>query len=223
MSINIYVSEKIKQAEGFMAESGGGSAKFNGVTLYKDKGPLYAMLVNNNDPLPEFLVPFVELVSMHDHVSTARAHRETGIYSVDGAEAEVELVHNTETPDTYYIRAKGKMFQAVVDLVRKFKTGTIRPTDSFEGKTQGKSREDLERELEELKRRFTDHESFTQVLERRITRLTADLEIAQHRVKGAYRLAEKIGAARWPLCNAQDVSKRITAVLNAEPQSAPAV
>lgn len=152
MSVNVYFSEEIRNVEGFETKpypnGAGDGMSVLGFSLHDQNGRLYS-ICSEDCRIPEILVPYVTEISAYVSMSAERTIRETGIYRHEGAQAEVELENQGNRP-VYRIKAKGPKMEEVQELVRFIKTGTIRPTESYEGAQQGVSRIELERELNSL-------------------------------------------------------------------------
>lgn len=156
MSINVYLNgDEVVKHEGF-SEINNHSAMFLGMKLCFGKGRYYFTLAEG-DPIPEVFADLVDEISLRD-TPTGVARRECGIYEHATAAAEVQCTSD-KLP---IIQITGKNMKDVAELLLLIKTGEIRPVKSFEGSQTGKSRIDLERDLEmanlELSALKSDHE-----------------------------------------------------------------
>ena len=131
MSLNIYLKEAVRKAEGFRIITKPGKPEeesyfFRGITIYNSKGVL-TIIQDEDSPIAPFLDEFIESVSYYVHVNADHCRRETGLYRHETAEATVELVRH-ESGSTYFVKVCGTKFVDAKGLVHKFKTGSIRPS-----------------------------------------------------------------------------------------------
>jgi len=115
-----------------------------GVRLYLAEERYYFEL-SDLDEIPPSMEGLVEEISVLHHWKGAR--REAGIYREGEVEAEVSY-QCTSTEATNIARLQVKKIEDAKSLVRKIMTGVIRPVESYEGSQNGKSRQELEGELE---------------------------------------------------------------------------
>lgn len=207
MSINLYLDEnKVINLAGFSdvpyKSGGGGGIRFNHLALYKDKGRLYAML-NDSDKMPEMLEGFVIDVSMYDNFGGPHiARRELGVYREGDSTVELSLTQGGKE-NHYHVKATGKNLEETRALIQKIKAGTIRPTESHEAPQSGKSRDDLEQELDHLKDIQAEDK--------------ANLETFKERKRELYYFVAKLDyGSRWwcPWISKAKIVGQINAILN---------
>ncbi len=212
MSMNVYLKESVRNASGFKSDRPVDDAEnnisVNGIILYSEKGRLYVML-DDNGVIPSILVEHVDEISVHTSFSAERTHRETGVYTLDDAKAELNYSFGGKTM-LYLIKTKGKKLDSVQALIHKIKTGSVRPTESYEGRQQGMSKEELEIELGNCKADLA-------ALQSKLTQSEADRILAVGKVHSAYRLAAGFENRRWQFISKQKVAAMILAAINAAP------
>ena len=150
MSVNIYLNEEILKADGFVSLEQGksvGTLKPQNLNILRDKGRLY-VVTTIQDSFPATLEKFVEEVSLYEYISAKHSVRETGIYRHDGAEAELQ-VYLGDDGTTYSVMIKSKKIKAAFELLRKIKTGSIRPEESYDGVQSCKSATETWTELQQ--------------------------------------------------------------------------
>ncbi len=206
MSVNLFLNEDVKKAEGFKQDSEGVGMQFNGISIF---GPSPHVIHSHREPIPACLLPYIKEISLYEHVSTERMRRETGIYKHESAEAEVQFVQQSKG-STNWIKIKGKSMEHVEELLHKIKVGSLRPTESYEGVQQGKSRLELEREVAELEAQVLVQ---ADALNRHQTAI-ADGQINADRVRAVRQLAADLDRKQWPWCLKSTVATRINLALN---------
>lgn len=181
MSVNVYFSEAIRQLPNFKStpygDGSGVSMKVGGVSLFGDRGRLYAMW-NEDTPIPEELKGVVEEVSFHEAIPQM-AHRESGIYRHESAKCELtpgDHGNSKREKPVYLLKATAKNFQDIQQLVHLIKTGKVRPDESYEGHQQGKHRQYLEAELAESQHYQAIYSQANNRLNAEMTELRAELQ-----------------------------------------------
>ncbi len=188
-------------------------------------------MLGDDDILPPTIAEFVTDVSYYAKISEAnRVNRELGIYNHESAQAEVEIQSVGKDRLGYMAKVRGTKLEDCRELVRKIKTGVIRPTESYDGSQQGMSRQDLEKEFrrttdlverrnQELKGvqdRLAQAESLNREHLDRLNNLCDKLRIAEGRVRAAYKVAADLSNARfqWPWCLKRSIATLINLALN---------
>lgn len=222
MSYNVYLKPGIRDAQGFNKHQNGdkdSGPAFQGFPLLGKNEALLYYSLGSQPVIPPALEPFIDHITFYDHVPCERAHRELGIYRHETAEADVTIMNGRGDKQTYFIRIKGEKLEDIRELFLRFKVGNIRPEESFDGAQSGMSREDLEKELEGLKRGLVlmsqERDQFLRVLDTR----TSDLTIAKDRIMTAYQLSAKLSDWKWwPWCRKSNVAEQINKALNDAPR-----
>lgn len=149
MSTYVYFDSKIKEHAGFKSrpykDSSGDDMKIFGENLFQELGGL-RMTLGDGEEVPEELMNLVQGVSLHENIACTPA-RERGIYRHQSAEGEVD-VYSGGRITQYAVKIRGKELADVRELYQKIRVGTIRPETSYDGPQGGKSRTELEKELE---------------------------------------------------------------------------
>jgi hypothetical protein len=220
MSVNVYFTDEVKKLDGFTKkpykDSSGDEMKIDGMHLFSDKARLYAMLGDENSVVPEKLQPCVESFTLYESIPQV-AHRETGIYCYESAEAEVEWEdgYGKNGKPKYKVHIVGKKIEDMRDLLRKIKTGTIRPEESYEGQQLGMSRSELEAQWKRVNENNT---SLADQLELSYKTLQAErvnfTNACEKNVK-LRRLASELREANWPWCTKTTIADNIDQVLDA--------
>lgn len=157
-TINVYLRGNMSDLEGFVPDKRHSTIGYcQGFSFYLQNGRWYFTLSDPSDKIPAFLLDCVEEISLYEALSR-EIRRESGIYLCGTAEAE--LASCDERGRSSRVRIRGKSMEDVRELLRRIKTGSIRPDESYEAKQAGMSRAELEKELEDWKlkaRVFEDH------------------------------------------------------------------
>lgn len=199
MSINVFLTDGVMKLEGFTTtprtERGQTWQEYSlpGVKLFRDKGRFYTMLSEPTDPVPPVVAGVVDEISYYERLP-GRPNREAGLYRCGTAEAEVESDTISGVPQKS-VHIKAKNMGDACTLIRKIKTGSIRPDESYEGQQSGLSRATLEQELERL------GEELSGLREVEATRNTLLL------------FATNLSQEKWPFCSKKRVARVIRAIL----------
>lgn len=200
MSVNVYLKgEEVQKLEGFTIRKRQGGKPIQewdeyevpGVKLFRDKGRWFVML-SESDPVPEAVKDIVEEISFHAIIPRLAA-REAGIYRHESAKAKVKP-WNSGHEWKLEIRIEGKEMEDIRELFHKIEVGSIRPEESYEGPQSGKSRADLEAELERMRQELRDANDALKSLKAYLSRFSLELE-----------------AERWPFCTKERVASMIRA------------
>ena len=152
MSVNIYLTEAVKDLEGFSTkpypDGSGDDARIDGMHLFHDKGRWYVMH-SDSDPVPAVLKDVVDKISYREWIPRM-APREAGIYNHETAEGELVLDSRGGKEPKYQLSFTAKKMEDIWELVRLIKVGDIRPTQSYEGPQDGKSLKELIAEVTRL-------------------------------------------------------------------------
>lgn len=233
MSLNMYFKKEIRQAEGFKGQPypDGSGDKMNimGMNLFSAGDLLYS-IQDENGVVPTELEKYVVNISMYARISAQRATREMGIYRHESAEAEVELELGNKNPE-YQIKINGKKMEDIHALLRMIKSGSIRPTESYERAQDGKSCKELEDEFLLTKLQLSDARTLIANLQESseisgkffgdrieelgrqrdqlhgIRELALNLELGNERDLSAHLIPY------WPFCSKKGIAKRIKAIL----------
>lgn len=134
MSLRVYVDEKgiknIMGTRGFYRTGLGGCEQWHIpgiITLAYEKGCCFLTLNEVSDPIPPAIAEFVEKITIREYHQASK--RESGIYRYKTAEAEV-MMDSSGVSASIFIRGMSK--EDALDLLKKIKTGTIRPDESYE-------------------------------------------------------------------------------------------
>ncbi len=147
-SVRVYLKESIEEEEGF-GPSGPLSAKFYGSKLGHKKDFYCVTDFNLDDKLPK-------KIRKHLHHITVWASffpvpsREQGIYRYGGVWAHLGFVIGNKN-SAYELEMNGQSIKQLRNTYEAIREGTRRPTISFEGEQQGKSKQELEAEIKQLK------------------------------------------------------------------------
>ena len=220
MSVNVYFTDEVKKLDGFTKkpykDNSGDEMKIDGMHLFSDKARLYAMLGDENSVVPEKLQPCVESFTLYESIPQV-AHRETGIYRHESAEAEVEWEdgYGKNGKPKYKVQIVGKKIEDMRDLLRKIKTGTIRPEESYEGQQLGMSRSELEAQWKRVSRERDDLSEQVHLSEETFRAEKGNFHDACEKNVKLRRLASELRKANWPWCAKTSVADSIDQVLDA--------
>ena len=182
MSINLYFKNSVRELSSFKSErypdNSGDKITLNGSNLHGDKGRLYAMW-NEGSPIPDDLKDHVEEVTFQEFVPRMAA-REYGIYRHLTAECDLmpaEQGNAKRERPMFWFRMTAKNLEDIQELKYKIMTGTIRPEESYEGPQGGKSRRQLECELQQTQQQLGEA-----LEESRLLRTELDSRVSQWRL-----------------------------------------
>jgi len=114
---------------------------FHGILLWETYEGLYFLVDEFMLKIPEIIKELVVEVTYFDTFPLKKiARRESGIYRLRTAEAELDI----RTENSLGLRIKGKKHNDVHMLYLMIRGGQIRPDESWEGKQIGFSRVELE-------------------------------------------------------------------------------
>jgi DNA-binding transcriptional regulator YiaG len=152
-SVRTYLKKSVENAPGFKEERYARS--FSGIALSEEKGFYYAHCFDFGDRLPEDLKRYFDHFEVHVYWPfNSNGLREKGIYKRGGAYGtlDVENDPNNKGNLRYELVMRGKDLIQLYNLYEAIRTGTIRPTKSFNGAQGGKSRAELEQEIVQLRK-----------------------------------------------------------------------
>lgn len=157
MSLRVYLDEKgikkVRETPRFYITGPHGERWHlpGGVTLCYEKECCFMRLDEVLDPIPSAIINFVKEFTLRDCHRASR--RESGIYTHKTAKAEV-IMDSSGLSVSIFIRGKSR--EDVLDLLKKIKTGTIRPEESYEapqdGMSSGEIRAKLAEDIEYIKK-----------------------------------------------------------------------
>lgn len=152
MSVNVYLKDEVLKLAGAKTrkEGDGTRHEISGMTLYNDKGRLYVSIAEPTDSIPAILKDLVEDVSLIAWIPS-NPSRETGVYHHGAAKAEVDR-DRIAGEWRLKIHIVAKEWEDMAKLYHKIRTGSIRPTESYEGPQSGQSRADIDAELKSLRK-----------------------------------------------------------------------
>lgn len=137
MGVNVYLSAKIREAEGFedKPESGGNPVQhwttpyFQRIRLEFDKGRYALHLHGLANEIPECLDEFVRSISVVETFPTS-PRRTTGVYKHKKATAELDIsrYHRNE----FRLHITSKTLEDARELYRRIRAGKITPKESWE-------------------------------------------------------------------------------------------
>lgn len=152
MSVNVYLSDKIREHSEFKSRPYQGSDQmkltFGSLDVFSNRGRLH-LIWSESEPIPANLNDLVEEISWYESIPQM-SHRESGVYRLNTAECELtpgDAGNSKREKPVYWLKIKAKNLEDIHALLHKVKTGTIRPDESYECAQLGKSREQLEAEL----------------------------------------------------------------------------
>ncbi|MCC2630962.1 MAG: hypothetical protein K0S38_771 [Candidatus Paceibacter sp.] len=151
MSVNVYLKDEIRQAEGFkMKQMSGGKPlqtweepTYNGIELSgRRQGRLYLEFRELEDKIPEVFNPFVEEVSYQESFAI-NSRRSIGIYRREKIVAELDTSEFNR--ERYTVKMRGSMedMPTMLELYRAIRAGTISPLPGDRegvGEDQGRTR-----------------------------------------------------------------------------------
>lgn len=153
MSLRVYLDEKgikkVRETPRFYTTGPHGEHWHlpGGVTLCYEKERCFMKLDEMLDPIPSTIINFVEEFTLRDYHRASR--RESGIYTHKTAKAEVTM-DNSGLSVSIFIRGKSRE-DVLDDLLKKIKTGAIRPEESYETPQDGISSEEIRAKLADIK------------------------------------------------------------------------
>lgn len=217
MSLNAYLTDAVKELPGFTShpykDGGGNNMKIDSLHLFDDKGRLYARLGDENSVVPSTLKDYVEEFSFYEWIPQV-SHRETGIYRLESAEAEVEDNWGGSKRPMYRVKIIGKELMYIRDLFRMIKVGSIRPEESYEKPQQGLSRAGLEEKLAQALRSKEKLVEELRVVESVLHDTVKDYQHASKKIAMVVSLARTLRGEMWGLCRKRVVAQRITNILD---------
>lgn len=186
MSINVYFKDEVKNYLGFKispaTQERAERTSVNDISLFDKDGRLYAMW-GDDSPMPDDLCDFVEEITQYEWIPRM-GYREAGIYRYESADCELipkDPGGKRENP-MYWLKMRGTKLEDIQALLYRIKVGTIRPDESYEGHQQGKSRNELEQELRNLREHVTELENEKTILESENSQARFALQKAQELV-----------------------------------------
>jgi hypothetical protein len=85
-------------------------------------------------------------------------YRERGVYKLDTAQATLDYSEGRGKETSYFLMIQAKKMEDLKKLYHQIRTGTIRPSESYEAEQGGKAGEELEQELGLAKLRIKELE-----------------------------------------------------------------
>ena len=230
MSVNMYLNNKVRKLPGFKSEPyrdcSGDKMTINGMSLFGDKGQLYAMLSDENSVVPEELKEMVEGFSFYDAIPQM-ARRESGIYRHETAECELtpeDYGSGKREKPVYKLKVTAKSLEDIRELVHKIKTGVIRPDESYEAPHSGKSRMQLEAELMATQQHLGEEWMANNTLrdelkfhKKALAEIGVHFDARGEKINLLRQIAEKLTKRFWALVDGREVARQINAILNPKP------
>ena len=201
MSTRVYLTDEVTKLEGF------NRVGYPPISISDDGGRWYIHL-NQNSPIPQVLAEVVDEVSIFETIP-AHPSRERGVYNLESARATVDVGYYGDLGGmmTYEVIITAKTLEDARELLERIKIGNIhRPDVSYDAPQSGKSRQELEVELEETNRVLAAMETEVD----RVRRIANDLMSLKADLRSFYRDLER----RWPFCTTGRVEREISAILN---------
>jgi len=204
MSVNIYLTEVVRNAEGFKSvpheDGSGDKMTIHGMNVFRQHGRLYVMH-GDRDPISEVLKEFVDEISYHEWIPRV-APRESGIYKCGSAEGELIPDNAGGKEPKYRMSFRAKTMEDIWELVRLIKIGGIRPIQSYEGPQGSKSAKELAEEVVRLENENS-----------RLKERLVDLDKLSEINLNLQRLHAMLLITRRPLCQRTKVLTAISDVL----------
>ncbi len=161
MSINVYLKDgEVEKLDGFDTidhRDGSKNYRVSRIDLWREtrNGRLYVVLHELMESIPTLVADIVEEISLHE-LFPSEPKREAGIYLHGSARAEVEPKFINGRMQNR-VCATAKSMKDLRELYEAIRVGSIlRPDKSYEGKQDGMSRIQLEKELERLQSEKTE-------------------------------------------------------------------
>lgn len=120
--------------------------KYEGFTIYHTSGRWY-FNIDLVSPIPAELQKLVVEYSLYAFIPS-RPYRERGIYQRADAKAEVDWLDTKH--NQLSVKIRGTSRKEISDLFDAIRIGKIRPVESFDGNQNGKSRSEIEDDLEKV-------------------------------------------------------------------------
>jgi hypothetical protein len=195
------------------------------MSLFGEKGRLYAVLGDENSEIPEELKEFAEDITFYDWIPNV-VRRETGVYRFETAEAELETDQMNKQLK-YKVQMRAKNMDDIRTLLRKIKTGTIRPDESYECAQGGKTRQQLEAEATHWEQQYGDANFELELVQALLKEVEADYLEYRNQFAGHVSDLEKLAKVRtladnlrsdnfWPLCYKSRIADQIGAILDSK-------
>lgn len=228
-SINVYLhGEEVRDHEGFQEQDDTRECSLTNYSIsgYKinyDGLRFFITLTDLDSPIPEVLDGLIEEVSLRTSLSTF-FHREAGIYKLGPATAEVPVPIGGVNYVT--VKIKGPDKDCVASLWRQIQLGSIRPEPegSFECSQSGKSRAELEAEIQELKGVLNQEREYTREqgrikheLEAEVERLTRSLADAERGLERVREFSDELGRSSLRWCNRERVTGNLNRLATSSP------
>lgn len=197
MSVHLYLQDAVREHQEFESVPAPFSDRceptvtLKGIRLYREQDQFYLPLNDENCDVPDGLENFIKKITFRDGIRQLSS-RETGIYREGSAVGHLDL---DEKKSTYKIKISATSMDDIRNLLRKVRTGTIRPDESYEGAQVGKTRKQLEDEVAQLQREC------------------ARAKVELDRLKNAWKQVEdwvsKLNTRFWPFCSKNAIVKKI--------------
>lgn len=212
MSINVYLKgDEVQKIAGFTAKSRRTQDnewteyRIPGVKLYHGRGRWYTTLYEPTEPIPAAVADIVDEITFQGWIQF-HTSRESGIYSHESAEAEVDL-NKTAENNLAKVQIRAKKIVDLLELYHKIRAGSIRPEQSYEVQQSGMSRAELEKELDHANR---DLEILKTELEQMKRDTNGDLGSLKADLRALCRELER----GWPIRVAATIMDKIYMTLN---------
>lgn len=206
MSLRVYVNEegvkKVKEAQGFYKTGRDGCEQWHIpgiITLAYEKGLCFLTLNEISDSIPSVIVDFIEEITIRDYHRASK--RESGIYRHKTAEAEV-VMDSSGMSVSIFIRGKSK--EDALDLMKKIKTGAIRPEESYEAPQDGILSSELRAKLTELERENSTLRSYITTSSEHVSDLRA----------GVKKYISTLSDSRMPIVLSRKVIDELESIFN---------
>lgn len=169
------------------------------ITLAHERGSCFLTLNEVSDPIPPAIKDLIGFVTLREHHSASK--RESGIYRYETAEAEV-IMDSSGKSVSIFIRGKSK--EDALDLLKKIKTGTIRPEESYEAPQDGMSSGEIRAKLTELERENSTLRSY----------ITTSNEHASDLRAGVKKYISTLSDSRMPIVLSRKVIDKLESIFN---------
>lgn len=226
MSVNMYLSDKVRELDGFKSErysdNSGDKMTLNGVHVFGDKSRLY-MMWSEDAPVPDELKDLVEEFSCYEAIPQM-GRRESGIYRHESARCELtpeDYGNAKREKPLYKLKVTAKSLEDIKVILHKVKTGTIRPVESYEERQGGKTRQQLESELVQTQQQLG--EAWATITNLRMELADAnqsfvyykkDSSIVRAMIVQLHQLARVMDCSWFPLIFKSTVAKQIDTILD---------
>ncbi|MDP3995138.1 MAG: hypothetical protein Q8P78_00810 [bacterium] len=171
MSVNVYLTRKVEQIEGFVPGDENNVARLGKLKIFSDNGRWYLIHGGMDNPVPEVVADCVDEISCYE-LFPRFPSRERGVYVYESATAELENPNHGDDKLVNSVRIRTKTMEDGLELFRRIKAGTIRPKLSYDKPQGGFSHEELLAEVERLKNELQNES-------RRVMQLNNELTVVR--------------------------------------------